>query len=140
MRDSCGWLLRSLQQQGSARSWLRPAKRTWALLESNPGRNNRLKTHRNDGRGAGGPEFSFRLYIGLIDLLMPRKTDADTSYVLVCKCFAMPPAPCNRAWSEALAVVDVVKEVVNMPCRVVSIAIAMEVDLLTLERSHKAFR
>jgi hypothetical protein len=44
------WLLSSLQQQDSARSWLRPAKRTWALLESNPGRNNRLNTHRNDGR------------------------------------------------------------------------------------------
>ena len=34
------WLLSSLQQQDGARSWLRPAKRTWALLESNPGRNN----------------------------------------------------------------------------------------------------
>ena len=66
------WLLSSLQQQDSARSWLRPAKRTWALLESNPRRNNRLKTHRNDGRQGGGAVCSASLgSIGLIDLLMP---------------------------------------------------------------------
>jgi hypothetical protein len=45
-------LLSSVQQQDCARSLLRPAKRTRALLESNPRRNNRLKTHRNDGRRA----------------------------------------------------------------------------------------
>jgi hypothetical protein len=44
------WLLSSLQQQDVARGWWRSAKRTRALLESNPRRNSRLKTHRNDGR------------------------------------------------------------------------------------------
>jgi hypothetical protein len=53
LSDSCGWLLKSGQQQGRERSYPQPAKRTWALLESNPRRNNRLKTHRNDARWGG---------------------------------------------------------------------------------------
>ena len=53
LSDSCGWLLKTGQQQGRERSYGRPVKRTWALLESNLRRNNRLKTHRNDGRWGG---------------------------------------------------------------------------------------
>jgi hypothetical protein len=37
-------------EKGRERSYWRPVKRTWALLESNPRRNNPLKIHRNDGR------------------------------------------------------------------------------------------
>jgi hypothetical protein len=54
----CVSLLCSLQQQDCARSWCWPAKQTWALLESNPRRNSRLKTHRNDGRREGPDTLS----------------------------------------------------------------------------------
>ena len=69
------WLLSSLQQQDVARSLLRPAKRTRALLESNPRRNNRLKTHRNDGR-RGKPN-------SLFGFLLVHRTDRS-SYRLFC--------------------------------------------------------
>ena len=65
-------LLSSVQQQDCARSLLWPAKRTRALLESNPRRNNRRKTHRNDGRpGRPNSLFGFFWFIGLIDPPMP---------------------------------------------------------------------
>jgi len=70
-------LLSSVQQQDCARSLLRPAKRTRALLESNPRRNNWLKTHRNDGR-PGKPN-------SLFGFLLVHRTDRS-SYALENSC------------------------------------------------------
>jgi len=47
------------------------------MLESNPPRNSRLQTHRDDGRGGETKGFAPLLqheHIGLIDLPMPQKT------------------------------------------------------------------
>ncbi len=67
--------LSCVKQQVCAKSLVCPAKRTRALLESNPRRNNRPKTHRNDGRrvAEGGRTTSLASFwfIGLIDLPMP---------------------------------------------------------------------
>jgi hypothetical protein len=49
------------------------------MLESNPPRNSRLQTHRNDGRGGAAKRLRPLLQhedIGLIDLPMPQKTQS----------------------------------------------------------------
>ena len=51
------------------------------MLESNPPRNSRLQTHRNDGRGDAAKRLRPLLQhedIGLIDLPMPQKTQSMT--------------------------------------------------------------
>ena len=41
---------------------------------------------------------------------------------------------------QTLAVVDLLKEVAEMACRVRSIAVVIQVDFLTFESAHKSFR
>ena len=53
---------------------LQPVKRRRALLASNPLRNSRLETHRDDEGAALGPPSSFFSSIVAIDFPMPQKT------------------------------------------------------------------
>lgn len=54
---------------------MRPVKRRWALLESNPPRNNRLELIAWVGRGAQKPGLSVRFFESHAkDSLMPWKT------------------------------------------------------------------